>query len=160
MLHAEAADKPEEKKMSQPQVLPPEVIEALERGKLIEAIKLLRASKGLGLKAAKDAVEAHARGRARGAAAEAAPPAHAGQQGGVMEALQAGNKIEAIKRMRENTGMGLKEAKEAVDALEGNFSVEQRPGLAPGEVPPSRSNFTWWVLGVAAVLIAWFLLRR
>jgi ribosomal protein L7/L12 len=33
----------------------------------------------------------------------------------VIEALQAGNMIEAIKRHRENTGLGLAEAKAAVE---------------------------------------------
>jgi ribosomal protein L7/L12 len=146
--------------MSQPQVLPPEVIQALERGKLIDAIKLLRQTRGLGLAEAKQAVEAHARGGPKRGATAAAPPAHAGQQGDVMEALQAGNKIEAIRRMRESTGMGLKEAKEAVDALEGNFGFQHRAGLAPGEVPPSSNRFVWVVLAVAAVLIFWFLWRR
>ncbi len=32
--------------------------------------------------------------------------------------IRAGNKIEAIKRYREQTGLGLKEAKDAVEALE------------------------------------------
>jgi ribosomal protein L7/L12 len=158
MLARLAADTPENETMPQPQTLPPEVIQALERGQLIEAIKLLRQARGLGLAEAKHAVEAHARG-AQPRPGQAGM-AHAGQSGEVMEALRSGNKIEAIKRMRANTGLGLKEAKEAVDALEGNFSVEQRPGLAPGEVPPARSTFTWWVLGVAALLIVWFLLRR
>ena len=33
----------------------------------------------------------------------------------VLEAVHAGRKVEAIKRLREHRGMGLKEAKEAVD---------------------------------------------
>lgn len=41
--------------------MPPEVIAALGRGHKIEAIKLLRESRGLGLKEAKEAVEAHVR---------------------------------------------------------------------------------------------------
>jgi ribosomal protein L7/L12 len=149
--------------MSQPQVLPPEVIQALERGKLLEAVKLLRKTRGLGLAEAKQALEAHGRGlmkRGAAAAAEAPGPEHAGQRGDVMEALQAGNKIEAIRRMRESTGMGLKEAKEAVDALEGNFGFQHRAGLAPGEVPPTSNRFVWVVLAVAAALIFWFLWRR
>lgn len=36
----------------------------------------------------------------------------------VMLALRAGNKIEAIKLLRAKTGLGLKEAKDAVDAVE------------------------------------------
>ena len=34
----------------------------------------------------------------------------------VLDALQAGNKIEAIRLLREATGLGLKEAKDWVDA--------------------------------------------
>lgn len=41
--------------------MPPEVMAALGRGHKIEAIKLLRESRGLGLKDAKEAVEAHVR---------------------------------------------------------------------------------------------------
>ena len=36
----------------------------------------------------------------------------------VVEALRAGNKIEAIKRYREATGAGLKEAKEFVEEVQ------------------------------------------
>ncbi|MCU1441245.1 MAG: hypothetical protein JWP85_2242 [Rhodoglobus sp.] len=35
----------------------------------------------------------------------------------VVDAITAGNKIEAIKHYRERTGVGLKEAKDAVEAL-------------------------------------------
>lgn len=41
---------------------------------------------------------------------------------GVLEPLMRGNKIEAIRVYREATGVGLKEAKDAVEAIE----VEQR----------------------------------
>jgi hypothetical protein len=34
----------------------------------------------------------------------------------VIEALEQGHKIEAIRRMREKTGLGLKESKDAVEA--------------------------------------------
>ncbi len=36
---------------------------------------------------------------------------------GVLAAVDGGRKIEAIKRLREETGLGLKEAKHAIDAL-------------------------------------------
>jgi ribosomal protein L7/L12 len=35
----------------------------------------------------------------------------------VVDAINAGNKIQAIKHYRERTGVGLKEAKDAVEAL-------------------------------------------
>jgi ribosomal protein L7/L12 len=50
----------------------------------------------------------------RGMSWEGAPMASA-LGPNVVEALQAGNMIEAIKRHRENTGLGLAEAKAAVE---------------------------------------------
>lgn len=35
----------------------------------------------------------------------------------IVAAVDSGNKIEAIKLLREKTGLGLKEAKDAIDAL-------------------------------------------
>ena len=52
----------------------------------------------------------------------------------VMQALRAGHKIEAIKRLREARGMGLKEAKDAVEAVklpqtpDGGGTVERGGG--------------------------------
>ena len=43
--------------------LPPAAEDALARGRVIEAIKIVREARGLGLKEAKDVVDAH-RGRA------------------------------------------------------------------------------------------------
>lgn len=54
------------------------------------------------------------------------------------EAAARGNLIEAIKLVREATGVGLREAKDAVDALSGSPTPGlpvARTGLAPGEVP-------------------------
>jgi len=44
-------------------------------------------------------------------------PAPTGTPPGVMAAIQAGNTIEAIKAYREATGVGLAEAKDAVDKI-------------------------------------------
>lgn len=93
----------------------------LAAGKKIEAIKELREASGLGLAEAKavvDAVEAQqpvpaeilARLRtARSAAGGADLPADA------REAAQRGNRIEAIRLLREHTGLGLKEARDRLD---------------------------------------------
>lgn len=43
--------------------LPPEAIAALEQGRKIEAIKIVRAGRGLDLKASKEVVESYARSR-------------------------------------------------------------------------------------------------
>lgn len=51
-----------------------------------------------------------------GSGAPPTAPPGVGLPGDVVEALHAGSKIEAIKRLRGHTGMGLAEAKAAVDA--------------------------------------------
>ena len=45
----------------------------------------------------------------------------------VLQAVDAGRKIEAIKLLREETGLGLKEAKEEIDQL----AIIRRPHAAP-----------------------------
>jgi hypothetical protein len=61
---------PGENLMTSPSWLPPEVVAAIESGRRIDAVKLLRESRGLGLAEAKEAVDAYARSRG---VAEAAP---------------------------------------------------------------------------------------
>lgn len=53
-----------------------------------------------------------------GTAPRHAPPPAADSYPEVLTALRAGNKIQAIKAYREATGEGLKDAKDAVEALE------------------------------------------
>lgn len=52
------------------------------------------------------------------AAPQALPPLDPAKFPEVAEALARGNKIEAIKLLREATGLGLKESKDAVDRME------------------------------------------
>ncbi len=139
--------------------LPAEVLQAIERGDLIQAIKRLREATGLGLKEAKDAVEAHRRGDA----VELPSPEPVGAAAGmhdVQRALQAGNKIEAIRLLRELTGSGLKEAKDQVEAMERvmpRSAANVATDLAPGEV--RRSSGAWWIVLVVALAggAYWFL---
>src|SRR5258706_6870298 len=69
----------------------------------------------------------------------------------VVDALKQGNKIEAIRRLRAATKVGLAEAKAAIDAAEGHtafasgthspaHSVGARTTLSPGEVPRSGGD--------------------
>ena len=62
--------------------------------------------------------------------------------------LRAGRKIDAIKSLRERTGVGLKEAKDAVDRLEGQLGLE-----TPAMSATAKSVLFWIVLIVVAVLI-------
>lgn len=100
-----------------------ELLGLLQRGNKIAAIKRLREHSGLGLREAKDAVDAleHNIGAplpgpapaVHVPAGDTAPDADPE----VLRLLRSGNKIAAIKRVRELTGWGLKEAKDYVDRL-------------------------------------------
>lgn len=83
------------------------------QGRIIEAIKVYREATGAGLKESKDAVEALIRG-------EGLPTPDKGSraiESELLALLGRNEKIEAIKLYRERTGVGLKEAKEAVEDL-------------------------------------------
>jgi ribosomal protein L7/L12 len=133
--------------------LPPAVIAALEKGNVIEAIKLLRDGTGLDLKQSKDTIDEHMRGNtsfstpSTPAQPAALPPA-------VAQALAKGSKIEAIKLLREQTGMGLKEAKDAVESS-GKWREPMAEG-SPGEVPRSNSGL-WLAVIIGAIIAAYFI---
>lgn len=76
----------------------------------------------------------------------------------VMAALQRGNKIEAIKLLRKHTGLGLKEAKDQIDAIEMAPTISA-PLSAPGEVPASSGRGWLWALLVIAGAIVYYFLR-
>ena len=63
--------------------------------------------------------------------------------------LRAGRKIEAIKSVRERTGVGLKEAKDAVDLLERQLGLERVSAMSA----TAKSLLFWFVLIIVAVLI-------
>jgi ribosomal protein L7/L12 len=97
------------------------VSELLARGNKIGAIKLVREQTGLGLKEAKDYVDALEAGTAP-ALPVVSPPAPSALSGEALEQearalVERGNKIGAIKLVREQTGLGLKESKDYVDRL-------------------------------------------
>lgn len=82
----------------------------LAQGQKIQAIKIYREATGAGLAEAKNAVEAIEQGPARSTT-------NSDFEQELLSLLEQGRKIEAIKRYREQSGTGLKEAKDAVDLL-------------------------------------------
>ncbi len=76
-----------------------------------------------------------------------------------ISALHEGNKIEAIKIVREERNIGLKEAKDAVDAF-----VRSQPSLQSSvEAAQSGANRSvlLWIVGVVVIaLLAYFLLKK
>ena len=137
--------------------LPGKVLDALLRGNSIEAIKLLRTGTGLDLKQAKDAIDRHLRSRA--APAAGVPAAHSRPGPLAAAASQEGSRIEAIRRLREQTGLGLKEAKDTVDSSRPAAHAGSNQH-APGEVP--RSSTGIWLAAVlaAAAVLVYFLFGR
>jgi hypothetical protein len=84
-------------------------------------------------------------------------------------ALRRGNKIEAIKLLREKSGMGLAEAKALIDTFDkvragadavkmvlrpkagGDDNTHQHAGLSPGEMPRGGAS---WAVGIAIAVLA------
>lgn len=96
-----------------------EIADLIRQGRKLEAIKLLRETTGIGLKEAHDEID---RLTAALGSEEPPPPAHRSSTGlsnEVAALAQQGKKIEAIKLHRERTGLGLKEARDQVEALGG-----------------------------------------
>jgi ribosomal protein L7/L12 len=86
----------------------------LDQQRKIDAIKLYREETGAGLAEAKTAVEAMQAGGGLHIPQKNIPE---GFEGDVLRLLSAGEKIQAIKLYRQQMGGGLKEAKQAVEAL-------------------------------------------
>lgn len=133
--------------------LPQNVRDAIERGNPVDAIKLLRQQTGLGLKEAKDLVDSQVGGNV----AKAARSWSGTLPASAAAALEQGNKVDAIRLLREQTGLGLAEAKAIIDAHSQRI-VAERNVLSPGEVPRSGSGLLWLaasaiVIGIAVYLV-------
>jgi ribosomal protein L7/L12 len=119
-------------------------------GNKIEAIKLLRELRGLGLSEAKDAVERIAsiadaqRELQPGAAPARTAPTTALADAEVQRLIREGQTLAAIKRVRDLSGCGLREAKLAVDTL-------PPPHLRDREL---RMLQRWLIAGVVLVALA------
>jgi large subunit ribosomal protein L7/L12 len=91
-----------------------EIVDALKEKSLLEASELVKMiEEAFGVSAAAAAVAAPSGG---GAAAEAAPAAEEKTEFDVILQAAGGNKINVIKVVREITALGLKEAKDLVEA--------------------------------------------
>lgn len=138
--------------------MPPDVLASLEAGQTINAIKQLRATTGLGLKEAKDLIDAHQRGEAVQLPARAAAPTMGTQvPESVRQALVAGNKIEAIRLLRGHEGLSLKDAQDRVDAME---QPAPGTGLAPGEQPRGSGLLGWTIAATVLAVAGFYLLQR
>ncbi|MEQ1773944.1 MAG: ribosomal protein L7/L12 [Burkholderiales bacterium] len=90
----------------------------LNSGHKIDAIKRVREQTGLGLKEAKDLVDAMEQGAPVTLHAHASSSAfHGDLDSEARKLATAGHKLEAIKLVREQKNLGLKEAKDYVERL-------------------------------------------
>jgi ribosomal protein L7/L12 len=115
---------------------PNDLLALAREGRTIEAIKLYRAQTGAGLKEAKDAVEMLlATGRLPMPQGQPVP-ADTGDEfeNRLLDLARAGRKIEAIKEYRQRTGAGLKEAKDAVEALAARHGIVSKSAGCAGMI--------------------------
>ena len=105
--------------LSQMQV---DVQDLLAAGQKVEAVKRVREYTGWGLKESKDYVDAVQAGQTPPVGQVVTPAAGKVDEdlmrSEVEQLLRADRKVEAVKRVREYTGWGLKESKDYVDALQ------------------------------------------
>lgn len=103
-----------------------QLLELIQDGRKIEAVKLYREHTGTGLMEARLAIEALEQGKL--------PPSTETSQGDwqadVLTQLAHHRKIAAIKIYREHTGVGLKEAKEAVEKLAALHGIQSASGCS------------------------------
>ncbi|HMU93005.1 MAG TPA: hypothetical protein PLN43_06690 [Anaerolineales bacterium] len=146
-----------------------QILDLMSKGREIEAIKLYRGWTKAGLKEAKDAVEAMARGEDV-QIPEPVTSVESGSMDGQIRALLAKNqKIEAIKVHRAATNSSLKEAKDYVEAIE--RGVRPNPS-SPLNIPLSNDPFeeenvrtrrmmvfVFIILAILAVVFAFAFLR-
>ena len=107
-----------------------QIRELTATGNKISAVKLYREITGVGLKEAKDAVDAIQRGES----VDIPTPAQVGETASALEdqirrLLVERKKIDAVRIYRETHKCGLKEAKDAVDAIEAKTRVEMYANL-------------------------------
>jgi ribosomal protein L7/L12 len=101
-----------------------EIGRLLAEGRKIEAVKRYREATGAGLAAAKEMVEAIERGEPPPEDKPAAPAL----QSEIVALLEGRKKIEAIKLYRQRKGVGLKEAKDAVEAIAAQAGIATPAG--------------------------------
>ena len=139
-----------------PNPLPSDVQSALDAGQKIEAIRRLQDATGLGLRAAREAVEA--------GALPGGPPAPV--RGGdlprdVERALDDGHLIRAMQLLRDSTNLSSEEAKRRIAAsphYPGRNRANETNGPAAGASAVGRARVRFLVLiVVVGALMAWLL---
>ena len=128
--------------------LSPDAIAAIEAGNLIGAIKIIRSQTGLGLKESKDLLDAYMAGHPiqvpemTAQIIKSTPPE-------ALAALEAGNKIEAIRIIRERMQLSLKDAKDLADRHD---AAAAPVSLSSGDLNRVEGGSKNW-LGLVLILV-------
>ncbi len=160
-----------------------EVRELVAQGNKIEAIKVYREITGVGLKEAKDAVEALERGQPVIVPADATIVSGAGMtvaalrnfqssaeaMDAVKKEIRNGNKLKAIQLHREYFGTSLADSKTAVEQMETDMNLQAAPpdteppafarpdepaiSANPFDEPQKPSNTRKWVIGCSIAAV-------
>lgn len=104
-----------------------QLLQLITQGEKLQAISAYRRQFSCSLEDAKEAVDVLDRDQQF---ATARPIADVEREVGKL--LERGEKLQAIKVYREQTGVGLKEAKEEVDAIETRLGLEPEDAPKPG----------------------------
>jgi ribosomal protein L7/L12 len=132
--------------MADERQLAAELLDLLAAGRKIEAIKRYRAATGASLAEAKDVIE---RLQRRDFSLPSAGAIDSDVEREVLAELERSGKIAAIRVYRSATGVGLKEAKDAVEA------IAERHGLS--QVKSGCASILLLVMGITSAL--WIAMR-
>lgn len=144
--------------------LPDSVLDLIASGRKIEAIKEVRALTGMGLRDAKETVEAIERGESisiqiqprssqvHGSGDSEAPDELAAR---VLALVQGGQSIQAVKEVRDATGVDLRDAKQLVDQIA--QTVQPTPDSTHLQQVKARQSARLVVLAALIVALMGFL---
>lgn len=148
-----------------------QISEALARGDALAALRLMRQAGTHGLKDALQAAQVQAKAQAQQAMQQRDGQGGTGLEHKVREALQSGDPLTAIRRLRAaNPGMTLRDAKLAVDAMRRNagdasaatagkaFTMRARAERTPTVQEGDHGGYAVVFFAVAAALaaLAWW----
>ncbi len=145
-----------------------EIVELLRQGRKLEAIELFREKTHTGLREATMVVET-IEGRILSGSEPLIIQTDGAETGGssgwmaqIQELMRQGKKIEAIKIYRQHTYVGLKEAKDAVERMEGDAGFDHTFPQSP-PIPQSsaiedldasyQKSARWMMIGFILVLL-------
>lgn len=133
--------------------IPPEAIQLLRNGNKIEAIKITRKKTGLGLKEAKNLIEQYSDSGEIKSHVDLSLRDKSVMPVDAVAELNRGNKVAAIKIVRKQNRIGLKEAKDLVENyIAGNASLQRKFSTMQANAMKKLGHFIIICLGIIALV--------